>query len=70
MENNTSKLEGEVQNINIKLIIEFILIVIVLAAQVFFGISINDNITTTQDQIRQQVGPGNNMIENIENLEN
>lgn len=70
MENNTSKLEGEVQNINIKLIIEFILIVIVLAAQVFFGISINDNITTTQDQIRQQVGPGNNMIENIENLGN
>lgn len=70
MENNTSKLEGEVQNINIKLIIEFILIVIVLAAQVFFGISINDNLTTTQDQIRQQVGPGNNMIENIENLGN
>lgn len=70
MEHNISKLEGDVQNINIKLIIEFILIVIVLAAQVFFGISINDNLTTTQDQINQQFNSVNNRIENIESIGN
>lgn len=70
MEHNISKLEGDVQNINIKLIIEFILIVIVLAAQVFFGISINDNLTTTQDQINQQFNSVNNRIDNIDSIGN